>query len=206
MKNDSFLLVRPLFVGTLLMLIAIAFAITGRAQTELTGAVRGIVKEQSGGVILNATVTLHSDAPPLTRSAMTNSDGQYALMGLPPGSGYLMTVTAANFRTAKRNLNTLSSGDSLAQDFTLEVGGLNETVNITSEASVVVSNAPEVSQVVDARRIRELPSNGRSLNRFALLDPHVRNTAGLGSDGSGAARLTINANSFRRRDRNNWYA
>ena len=187
-----------LFQRSLLsLLFFVPAASSAAAQTELTGAIRGVVKEQSGGVIPNATVTLQSEASQMKRTVLTNQNGQYAVMGLPPGSGYQITVNAASFRTAQRTLTTLASGDSLTQDFTLEISGLSETINITSDAPVVVSNAPEVSQVVDARRIRELPSNGRSLNRFALLDPHVRNTAGQGSDGAGAARLTINANSFR---------
>ena len=167
------------------------------AQTEQTGAIRGIVKEQSGGVIPNAQVTLKNDSLNYQRTTTTNKDGAFIVMGLPPGNTYQLIIQADHFQPVKRALQVISSGDSVTQDFTLEVASLTETVSIVADTPAIVSNAPEVSQVVDARRVTELPSAKRSVNGFALLDPHVRNTAGQGSDGSGATRLAINANSFR---------
>lgn len=179
------------------------------AQTELTGGVRGVVKAKDGGVIPGARVVASNAALRVSRETQSDSEGRFALMGLPPGAGYQISVSAENFREAMYALPMLASGDLLARDFVLEVATLSASVNIAADTPAVVSAAPEVSQVVDARRIVELPSNGRSLNRFALLDPHVRNTAGLGGDGSTASRLTINAASFRhthyRLDGNNNY-
>lgn len=165
------------------------------AQTELTGAVRGLIKEQSGGTVPNAQVTVKNNSLNYQRTTTTNKDGAFIVMGLPPGNDYQIVIQASNFQTVTRVLKVISSGDSLSQDFILEVARLNEAVNIVADTSAIVSNAPEVSQVVDARRVTELPSARRSVNAFALLDPHVRNTAG--GDGAGATRLTINANSFR---------
>ena len=167
------------------------------AQTEQTGAIRGTVKEQSGGVIPNAQVTLKNDSLNYQRTTTTNKDGAFIVLGLPPGNTYQLIIQADHFQPVKRALQVISSGDSVTQDFTLEVASLTETVSIVADTPAIVSNAPEVSQVVDARRVTELPSAKRSVNGFALLDPHVRNTAGQGSDGSGATRLAINANSFR---------
>ncbi|MFN7929176.1 MAG: TonB-dependent receptor [Blastocatellia bacterium] len=171
--------------------------VTTQAQTEQSAALRGTVKEQSGGVILNAQITLTNPALNLRRVTTTNKDGAFVLLDLPPGSGYEMQVQAEQFKGSQRALPIISAGDSVTQDFTLEVATMVEAVNIIADTPPLVSNAPEVSQVVDARRITELPSARRSVNTFALLDPHIRNTAGQGSDGSSAARLAINASSFR---------
>ena len=168
------------------------------AQTEQTGAVRGTIKAQAdGSLIANARVTIVNEAQRLTRETTSDAEGRFAVLGLPPGTGSRVTVNAANFRPQQQQLPPISSGDSLSVDFMLEVASITESIDTTADTLAVVSNAPEVSQVVDARRISELPSNGRSLNRFALLDPHVRNTGGLGSDGSSSSRLSINASSFR---------
>ncbi|HZS07014.1 MAG TPA: TonB-dependent receptor [Blastocatellia bacterium] len=168
------------------------------AQTELTGGVRGVITSLNRNeVIPDARVVLINDALRVRRETKTDSEGRFAFLGLPPGAGYRVTASVDHFREITHDLATLSSGDSLVQDFALEVAGVNESIDITADAAAIVSNAPEISQVIDARRLAELPSNGRGLNRFALLDPHVRNTAGLGSDGSGATRLTINASSYR---------
>jgi outer membrane receptor protein involved in Fe transport len=79
----------------------------------------------------------------------------------------------------------------------LEIAPVAETVTVEERAAVVRTDAPEISQTISTRQVQELPSNGRNWTRLALLDPHVRNTAGLGSDGSSGARLSINASSFR---------
>ncbi len=189
----------PTTTHRVLITLLFSFILTSftLAQTELTGAVRGTVKEQSGGIIPNAQVTIKNNALNYHRTTTTNKDGAFIVMGLPPGNAYQIMIQASSFQPVNRSLKVISSGDSLTQDFILEVVRLTETVNIVADTPALVSNAPEVSQVVDARRVTELPSAKRSVNAFALLDPHVRNTAGQGSDGAGATRLSINASSFR---------
>ncbi|MDQ1523559.1 MAG: hypothetical protein QOE47_1483, partial [Pyrinomonadaceae bacterium] len=168
------------------------------AQTELTAGMRGTVSvETTGERVPGARVTVENAALRVRREAAADEEGNFSIGGLPPGADYRVTASADGFRTGEQQKVTLSSGGALSLSLTLEVLGVAETVNITDAAPLVVNNAPEVSQVVSPQQVSELPSNGRNLNRFALLDPHVRNTGGLGSDGSTAQRLSINANSFR---------
>ncbi|HEX8176150.1 MAG TPA: TonB-dependent receptor [Pyrinomonadaceae bacterium] len=169
-----------------------------QAQTETTTGVRGVVKSQAEGtVIQGASVTVSNDALRIKRDATTDAEGRFAVFGLPPGVSYEVSVEAEGFRQSVQRSVSLVSGEAATIDVALEINVLQETVNVTGDTSPVVNNAPEISQVVDTRRVNELPSNGRNINRFALLDPHVRNTGGLAGDGSTAARLSINANSFR---------
>src|SRR5207253_3609754 len=98
---------------------------------------------------------------------------------------------ADGFRPFIKSSVSPASGEAVTLNAALEINVLRESVNITDEASAIVNDAPEISQAVDVRRANELPSNGRNVNRFALLDPHVRNTGGLGGDGSTSARLSI---------------
>ncbi|MDQ1557259.1 MAG: hypothetical protein QOD32_319 [Pyrinomonadaceae bacterium] len=168
------------------------------AQTELTAGMRGTVSvETTGERVPGARVTVENAALRVRREASADGEGNFSIGGLPPGADYRVTASADGFRTREQQQVTLSSGGALSVSLALEVLGVAETVNITDAAPLVVNNAPEVSQVVSPQQVSELPSNGRNLNRFALLDPHVRNTGGLGSDGSTAQRLSINANSFR---------
>lgn len=185
----------------LLLLCALALvplSLDARAQTETTTGVRGVVKSANeGSVIPGAAVVVRNDGLGVNRSATTDEQGRFSVFGLPPGASYEVSVEATGFRPLTRSSVNLSSGEAVTVDIALEIEVLRASVNITDTASAIVNNAPEISQVVDTRRVNELPSNGRNVNRFALLDPHVRNTGGLGGDGSTAARLSINANSFR---------
>jgi outer membrane receptor protein involved in Fe transport len=184
----------------LLLVLAAAFHYqpTIFAQTELTSGVRGTVTTNaSKEAVRGVRVILKSEALHIRRAAETDNEGRYFISGLPPGADYEIIFDANDFRESSMGQLTLRSGEVATVDVSLELKGITESVTVTDEAMPIVSNAPEVSQLVNVRQLTELPANGRSLNRFALLDPHVRNTGGLGADGSTSARLSINANSFR---------
>lgn len=184
--------------ASLLLLLGLFFQITVLAQTETTTGIRGTVMAESNGrAVPGAHVLVKNRAMQVQREALTDAEGRFAIYGLTPGTSYEVTVESEGFRPYIQSGVGLVSGDAPTLDVALELSGIRESVTITDETPAVVTNAPEISQVVDARRVNELPSNGRNLNRFALLDPHVRNTGGLGGDGSTSARLSINANSFR---------
>jgi outer membrane receptor protein involved in Fe transport len=183
---------------SLLFVIGLFFQIPAYAQTETTTGIRGVVKAESNGeLIAGARIQVKNLSLQVQREALSDAEGRFAIYGLPPGIRYEVTAEAAGFRPSISDHMSLVSGDMLDLNIALELGAIQESVTITDETPAVVNNAPEVSQMVDARRVNELPSNGRSINRFALLDPHVRNTGGLGGDGATSARLSINANSYR---------
>lgn len=168
------------------------------AQTESTAGVRGSVSAEGSGLpVAGARVRLRNEALRVVRETTTDEEGNYNIPGLPPGDGYEINVSADDFRAAARAQITLLSGNVSEVSLALKLVGLAETIEVVDSAALVVSNAPEVSQVVSPRQLTELPANGRNLNRFALLDPHVRNTGGLGADGAAAQRLSINASSYR---------
>jgi hypothetical protein len=182
-----------LFFAALLLIPSLA-----SAQTELTAGLRGtVVTKTSGERLVGARVTVASEKLRIRREAETNTEGEFAINGLPPSNDYAVTASADGFRESALWSVSLVSGEAARIELALELENVSETVTITDEAATVVNNAPEVSQVIGARQVTELPSNGRGLNRFALLDPHVRNTAGLGADGSASQRLSINASSYR---------
>jgi outer membrane receptor protein involved in Fe transport len=182
----------------LLIGICLLVSTNAPAQTEVSAGVRGTVSAEGSGLPLaGARVLLKNVALRVERKTTTDEAGGYTIAGLPPGGGYEISVGADNFRALTRDGLTLVSGSVSTLSLELHLEGLSESVDIVDAGAALVRDAPEVSQVVTPRQLAELPSNGRSLNRFALLDPHVRNTGGLGSDGSTAQRLSINASSYR---------
>jgi hypothetical protein len=136
------------------------------AQTELTAGLRGsVLTIASGEKVAGAHVVVTSETLRVRRETETNRDGEFAVFGLPPASDYVVTATADGFRESVRNDVSLVSGEAATIDLSLELKSLSATITVTDEASPVVNDAPEISQVVDARQVTELPSNGRSVNR-----------------------------------------
>jgi outer membrane receptor protein involved in Fe transport len=199
MTDDQVSNRRTIHFGLLLVLAACLFSsLPVQAQTELTAGIRGTVATaHANEAIAGARVMVKSETLRLRREAQTDEEGRYAISGLPPAADYEIIFSADDFRDSSKAQVVLVSGDAATVNVALELKGVAASVTITDAVAPVVNNAPEVSQVVDAKQLAELPANGRSLNRFALLDPHVRNTGGLGADGSTSARLSINANSYR---------
>lgn len=136
---------------TILALLSLPSVAT--AQTETTTGVRGVVKSQAeGSVIQGASVTVSNDALQIKRDATTDEEGRFAVFGLPPGVSYEVSVVAEGFRPYVHRSVNLVSGEAATMDLALEVNVLQETVNVTGDTSAVVNNAPEISQVVDTRQ------------------------------------------------------
>jgi hypothetical protein len=132
---------------------------------EFRGSISGRVTEASGAAVPGATVTIINVATNTTTTAITNESGDYLVLFLNPGH-YAVTVEANGFKKIVRHGIEIRVGDRRALDLTLEVGAVADTVNITSDAPLLDTNTASAGQVIDRRRISELPlSDG---NPFVL--------------------------------------
>lgn len=129
--------------------------------------------------------------------AMSDETGRADFRNVPATVVFTVTAQADGFAPSTLKAISVAAGASTTIDVELEIRHSSESVLVTAEMDSVSPRSPAVIQTITATQLQELPSNGRSMTRFALLDPHVRQTQGLGSDGAAASRLSINANSFR---------
>src|SRR6266853_5522881 len=144
-----------------------------RASAQGAGAtLSGTVTDRSGAVIPRAQITVKNTATGTTRSSETNTAGFYTAPGLPPGN-YAVSVTAPGFSTAVRTNITLTVGAQQVLDFTMQVGQVSQTVEVTEEAPTVDLASSTISGSVDQRSVVELPLNGRSWSDLATLQPGV---------------------------------
>ena len=145
------------------LIIACGAAI-GSAQ-EFRGSITGRVVDNSGAAVANANVTITNTATNVSSSTTTNANGDYTALYLIPGS-YNVTVEAAGFKKSTRQNVEIRVGDKLQLDLQLEVGNVSETVNVNADAPLLETNSASAGQVIDQRRIAELPlSDG---NPFVL--------------------------------------
>jgi hypothetical protein len=155
----------------LLLIHSVAMHLDVQAQVA-GGTITGTVVDSSGRVIPNASVSITNVATGINRTVTTNEDGLYIAPNLLPAS-YELTFTAPGFRTDVRSGIELTVGATVTLNTTMQVGGSKETVQVQSEAPDVQLATSDISAVVNATTVRELPLNGRSWTDLATLQPGV---------------------------------
>ena len=151
----------------LLLLAGLAFA-----QGVATGDLHVMVRDPKGSVVLNAAVTARDQSKGLERSTSENTDGQYRILLLPPGT-YTITVTASGFATATVTNVVITVGTMAEIPISLSVAGTEEVVNVSSSAELVETQRTSTTDTINQRRIDNLPINGRNYINFALTDSQV---------------------------------
>ena len=160
----------PIFLFAACLLLFGLFA-QASAQTN-KGSIKGTVKDQSGAVVQNATVTVVNVATNEARNATTGDDGNYDVPLLDPGT-YKVTVKASSFpETTQENVAVQTSTTSVV-DITLNAGGGTQTVTITAAPSVVESETSDRGSVIIGKQVTDLPIPQRNFTLLATLTPGV---------------------------------
>jgi hypothetical protein len=134
--------------------------------------VHGIVTDSTGLALQNATITVTDTAKGWSRVLHTNDQGEYELPQLEPDT-ISIAVEAPSFRRIVRQGIVLQTGQQAQVDFKLQTGDINQTVNVTADASQVQADNGTLGTVVDERKIKELPLNGRNFFQLAQLVPNA---------------------------------
>ena len=168
------------------LLLAVAGGVSNLLGQTGNAQVTGSVTDSSGGVIAGVEITATNEATGIKREAISNDLGFYTLTLLPPGRYRLGTVKAG-FRPINRTGITLQVDQDARIDFAMEVGSLSQAIDVAANASRVDTQTATLKEVIDQRRIQELPLNGRDANQLIFLLPGVYNTndtSGLQQGGS----------------------
>ncbi len=130
------------------------------AQTP-TGEIRGRVEDTSSAVIAAAKVEVMNLETNVVIRTMTNHEGNFLVRNLNPGS-FRLTVSHEGFKSYTRQPLQVRVGDVLNLQVPLELGAVSDTVNVTAETPLLETANATVGQVVDTRRIQDLPTPGNS--------------------------------------------
>ncbi len=199
---------RRLFV--LLLLVGLTAGLCGAAWAqEITGQIRGIVTDTSGGVIANATVTITNvDRKQVVRTVETNSAGEYVAPFLPVGR-YSVSVEIKGFKKFVKNDIELNVSDRLTVDAALQPGAVTETISVEADPLQVNLQNVAVEGLLSGTQVRELPLNNRNYEQLVTLQPGVTsNTADQVYVGTTNPQGAVNIVSFsisgNRQSQNNW--
>ncbi|HZQ54831.1 MAG TPA: TonB-dependent receptor [Bryobacteraceae bacterium] len=122
----------------------------------LYGSMVGNVTDASGAAVPNATVEVTQMETQLTRKAVTDAGGQYTLSTLSPGS-YNVKVTAAGFKTFDKTNVPVTLNNVSRVDASLQVGEVNQTVEVTSAAPMLQTDRADVRHDITAETIQNVP-------------------------------------------------
>ena len=128
----------------------------GAAAQESRGTITGTVIDQSRAVVPGATVTVTNVAMGTNTSIVTNEEGFFQAPYLIPGT-YRVTVELSGFKKLVREGIEVRVDDRLNLELPLQVGGAEEAVTVTAEAPLLETTNASIGQVIDAKRVAELP-------------------------------------------------
>lgn len=175
---------RVICVSVFALLIC-SIAVQGQ---QITGDISGTVKDPSGALVPNASVTLTNiDKNVVVRTATTGSDGEFAFPQLSVGR-YAITVEAPNFQKYTQTGIVLNVNDKLTLLPVLEVGTTTQEVTVQAAAQQVNMQDATATGVVTGTQVRELSLNNRVWEQLLTLVPGV-------SDSNNADQYYVGATS-----------
>lgn len=141
------------------------------------GGISGTVLDANGGAVPGATVTVTNLSTNQAQSTTTSESGSFSISSLDPVT-YNIMVEAAGFKRATLEKIKVDTATTASANIMLEVGKVEETVVVTSDAATISTESGTTSQTVTERQIRDIPLNNRSVLDLALTAPNVSGDAG----------------------------
>ena len=158
------------------------------------GRILGRVSDPSGAVLTGVTVTLVNQGTNVSRNIQTNESGDYSFVEAPVGT-YRLEFDLKGFKKNVRRDVALDINQVITLNMTMQLGGAQEVVDVTSEAPLVETTSTQLGAVVNDRAVSQLPLNSRDTYQFLQLQPGVMSTVGssntvvYGSDKAGAVSV-----------------
>jgi hypothetical protein len=138
------------------------------AQAVAVAEATGQVTDPSGSVVANATIKMIEVGRGVPHSTATNSEGRYTLPNLPVGE-YRLEASAPGFKTYVQSGIELQVNNHVQLNVPLQVGAVAETIEVTGGANMVETQQNAISQVIDNKRMIDLPLNGRQPTQLILI-------------------------------------
>jgi hypothetical protein len=171
LRSNALLL---LFTGVL------SFPTNLAAQATTFGAIVGRIVDPSGASVPGAGVKVTNVETNVSREAITDENGDYAVRSLMPGF-YSVEVIAQGFQRHKVERIKLDVAQSLRQDFQIAVGQVTEAVEVSAVAPLLTTEEGTIGTVIENAKVVDLPLNGRDFNHLTRLVPGaVRGANGPG--------------------------
>jgi hypothetical protein len=154
-------------------ILAVCTITTPAAAQSFLGTIRGTVVDSQGSAVPGAAVLIVDEATSVPRALETDAQGRYEAPNLRPGT-YRVEIVTTNFKKFERTGVLLRAAGTALVDVTLDVGSINETVTVMSDAiNNITLESQAISRGLDEQQLHDLPRNSRDIQSFLLLNPNV---------------------------------
>lgn len=166
------------------------------AAQQSTGTISGTVTDAQDSVVVGAQIEVANLDTGAVFRAKTNEQGNYIAPGMAIGR-YEVRATMAGFKKSVRAGLVLQVNQNAQINIALQIGQVVESVEVTAEAALVDTSGATLGQVVENRRVQELPLNGRSALALTMMTAGVVSNSGatqsgFGDRGIGLSAISIN--------------
>jgi hypothetical protein len=165
------------------------------------GRIVGRIADPTGAVLAGVSVTLVNEGTNVSHDANTNSSGDYDFIEIPVGT-YRVEFDLKGFKKNVRRGIVLDINQVLTLNMTMQLGGAQEVVDVTSEAPLVETTSTQLGTVVNDRAIVQLPLNERDTYQFLSLQPGVQSQVGADLYYGGGSTGSVSVNGGRGRANN----
>jgi hypothetical protein len=164
---------------SLLPVFILLFGMAGGAYAQqVFGSIIGTITDPSGSAVGNAKITITDVNKGTTSDTTTNDSGNYVKGQLIPGT-YKVTVEAPGFQKAVSNEITVQVDQAAQFNVALQVGNIEQQVEVTAAAPLLQTDRADVAQTFTAQELSALPNIGRNLQAFELLNPGTNKLPGF---------------------------
>jgi hypothetical protein len=159
--------------------IVVCLSLSSAVAQTATGVISGSVLDSSGANVAGAKITLIDQETNQTREVTSNPAGVYEFRALPRGL-YNIQAEMSGFKKEEVRGLQLTVAQTLQLDIRLELGQVTDSITVEATSVQIQAGEATLSQVIDEKRVRELPINGRNFMQLAFLSSGIV-TAGRGS-------------------------
>ena len=159
-------------VCSLMIVLSLACTPSLFAQGTDLGTIRGSVTDAAGAALPGAKVVVLDVSTGTSRETTTNSQGDYQIFGLRPGS-YRVAVSAPNMGTTDLTGIVLSGSDVVTANATLKVAGKQESIEVTAIVPIIETADQTISDTITGRTVIDLPRDSRDVYSFLYLNPNI---------------------------------
>lgn len=167
---------------TYLISFALLWCASGAWAQNISGTIVGSLKDASGAAVPGAGVAVVNEGTNIEFKTESNSSGDFIAPGLPAGT-YSVRIDAQGFRSNLAKGLILLPSRSLRQDFVLEVGTVQQAIEVNAAPPVLNTESATIGNVMQAQQITTMPLNGRFLDRL------IRISAGVTTDSASNPRV-----------------